>query len=115
MHLSGLINDWELGTKAQQLWEEPRYGPHFARFIQASNSLEWRAETSLIRAIASDVRSSGPRKVALVAQYEPMLTVFKHYSENLVGIAARVFQTIHEAIAWLPVRLPEPWPPEERS
>jgi hypothetical protein len=113
MHLSAAIDDWELGTKAQRLWAEPAFGPHFARLVYAEDPLEWRAGTSLMHAIASDVRSGGPSKVALVAQNEPVLTGFKQYAENLMGIPARVFQTIEEAIAWLGVRLPEPWPPEE--
>jgi len=114
MHLSGAINDWELGTQAQRLWAEPTFGPHFARLIQASDTLELRAGPSLLNAIASDVRDKGPTGVALVAQYEPVFTEFNQYAESLVGIRAEVFRALEEAIAWLGVRLPERWPPEEQ-
>ena len=113
MRMSGVIGDWELGTRAQQLWAEPAYQPHFARLIDASGSLEWRAGTSLVRAIASDVRMNGPRKVALVAQSEPVLSEFNLYAESLAGVPARVFGSIHDALIWLGLRLPEPWPPED--
>ena len=113
MHLSGAIDEWELGTKAQRLWAEPAFIPHFARLIQASDSLEWRAGTPLLRAIASDVRSSAPTGVAMVAQNEPVFTDFTRYAESLAGVPARVFHVLEDAIAWLGVRLPEPWPPQE--
>lgn len=111
VHLSGAIDDWELGTKAQRLWAEPAFVPHFARLIHASDTLEWRAGTSLLRAIATDVRTSGPTRVAMVARHEPVLTEFTQYAESLAGLPARVFPALDEAIAWLGVRLPEPWPP----
>jgi hypothetical protein len=115
MHLSGVISDWELGTRAQQVWEEPAFRPQFARLIDASDVIDWRAETSLLRAIASDVRMNNPSKVALVAQSEPILTQLNLYVESLAGIPAQIFRTVHEAIGWLGVRPPEPWPPEERG
>lgn len=113
MHLSDVIDDWELGTKAQRLWAEPVFVAHFARLIHASDNLEWRAGPSLLRAIASDVRTGGPTGVALVAPYGPVFTEFKVYAENLADVPARLFHALDEAIAWLGVRLPEPWPPQE--
>src|SRR4051794_5354160 len=113
MHLSGVMGDWELGTRAQDLWQEPAFQPNFARFVDGSDIVEWRAETSLVRAIASDVRAKRPRKVALVGRAEPVLAGFKMYAESLAGIPAQVFGDIYEAITWLGVQLPEPWPPEQ--
>lgn len=115
MCISGVIGDWELGTKAQQLWDEPAYKPHFARLIDASDILAWRAGTSLLRAIASDVRIGSPRRVAMVAKSEPVLAQFKLYAEDLRDIPAQVFTAIDDALVWLNVRLPHPWPPEDRS
>lgn len=112
MHLSGEIGTWELGTRVQQLWGEPAFNPYFARLIQASDVIKWAAETSLLRAIATDVRVKSPSKVAMVAQAEPVISEFKLYVESLTGVPARVFDRLQEAAEWLGIRLPEPWPPQ---
>lgn len=113
MHLSGVIGEWELGTAAQQLWAEPAFRPQFARFIDVSQLNELRTGTSLLRAIASDVRAKSPRRVALAAHSETILADVKLYAESLDGVPVRLFHNVGEAIAWLGVHLPTPWPPAE--
>jgi len=49
----------------------------------------------------------------LVGRSEPVLAEFKIYADSLAGIPAQVFRDIYEAITWLGVQLPEPWPPEQ--
>jgi len=115
MHLSGVIGEWELGTKAQQLWAEPAFRPDFARFIDVSCLAELRAGTRLLRAIASDVRAKIPSKVALVAPSETVLPDISFYAESLDGVPVRVFHDVAEGIAWLGVHLPIPWPPAENA
>jgi hypothetical protein len=105
-----VINDWELGTRAQELWDDSTFRPHFARLIDASDVSEWRAGASLLRAIASDVRIKSPRKVALVANSEPVLTEINLYAESLADTPAQVFGTVDEAVVWLGVHWPEAWP-----
>ncbi len=112
MHLWGVITEWELGTRAQQLWEEPAFQPHLARLIDASDVTDWQADTNLLRAIASDLRPNAPRKVAMVAQSKPVLAELNVYAESLAGIPAQVFPTVQDAMHWLGVRLPETWPPQ---
>jgi hypothetical protein len=114
MHFSGVIDDWDLGTHAQQVWADPAFHPHFARLIDASEVSEWRAGATLLRAIASDVRIKSPRKVALVAQSEPVLAELNLYAASLADTPAQVFSNIADALVWLGVRLPESWPPEGR-
>ena len=113
MQLSGVIGEWELGTAAQQLWAEPAFRPHFARFVDVSRMIELRAGTGLLRAIASDVRAKSPSRVALIAPSETVIADVRLYAESLAGVPVRLFHTVGEAIAWLGVHLPTPWPPAE--
>jgi hypothetical protein len=111
IHLSGVIDAWELGTAAQQLWAEPAFDPHFARFVDFSELIELRAGASLIRAIASDVRATTPTRVALVARPATVLADIKLYADSLQGVPVSLFDGVADAIAWLGVHLPVPWPP----
>jgi hypothetical protein len=115
IHLSGVIGAWELGTTAQQLWAEPAFDPRFARLIDLSQLTELRAGTSLLRAIASDVRAKSPSKVALAAHSETVLADIKLYAESLDGVPVSIFHSVAEAIAWLGVHLPTHWPPRENA
>jgi hypothetical protein len=115
IHLSGVIGAWELGTAAQQLWAEPAFDPRFARLVDFSELKELRAETSLLRAIASDVRAKSPSRVALAAQSETVLADIQFYAESLEGVPVSLFHSVAEAIAWLGVHLPAHWPPRENA
>lgn len=115
MHLSGVIGEWELGTAAQHLWAEPAFRPQFARFIDFSSLIELRAGTSLLRAIASDVRAKSPTRVALAADSGAVLADITFYAESLEGVPVRLFHNVDEAIDWLDVHLPIPWPPPENA
>ena len=86
MHVSGVIDDWELGTTVQQLWDEDLFDPGYARVIDAWSISEWRADTGLLRAIATDVRAKHPRQVALVARSEPVVAEFQIYVDSLGDI-----------------------------
>jgi hypothetical protein len=106
-----VIGAWELGTAAQQLWAEPAFDPRFARLVDFSDLTELRAGTSLLRAIASDVRATSPSRVALAADAETVLEDIKFYAESLDGVPVRLFHSVAEAIAWLGVHLPAHRPP----
>lgn len=113
MHLSGVIGEWELGTTAQHLWADPAFRPQFARLIDLLNLTELRAGTSLLHAIASDVRAKSPTRVALAADSGTVLADITFYAESLEGVPVRLFHNVDEAIDWLDVHLPIPWPPLE--
>src|SRR5690349_14816698 len=107
MHASGVIDDWELGTKVQKLWDEDLFNPEYARVIDAWSVAEWRADTRLLRAIATDVRAKHPRQVAMLARSEPVLAEFQIYVDSLGDIPGRVFESLGQAISWVGVRLPD--------
>jgi hypothetical protein len=111
LHLSGVIDDWSLGNAAQQLWDEQAFDPQYSRLVDGSDISAMRTDSNLVQAIAADVRSKQPDKVALVAVSEEVRSAFNLYKESLRQVSASVFSNVGEAIAWLGVNLPDRWPP----
>jgi hypothetical protein len=112
MHVSGVIDDWELGTAVQRLWHDQAFDPKYSRLIDGSEISEMRTGSNLLQAIAEDVRSNEPRKIALVAKSEQVRSVFELYKASLTGVSSSLFTNLETAIRWLGVELPRPWPPE---
>ncbi len=113
MHLSDVIDDWTLGTTAQQLWAEQAFNPTYSRLVDGTAVSAMKTDFKLLQAIAADVRSRHPEKVALVADSEDVQLAFEQYRSSLNGVSSRLFASVEDALSWLGLHLPSPWPPPE--
>jgi hypothetical protein len=112
LHVSGVIDNWTLARALQRLWGERDFDPQYSRLVDGSEVSDMQTDSDLLQAIATDVRSKPPRKIALVPPAsERVRSAFNAYRESLGDVSSRVFTTVEDAVSWLDVDLPQPWPP----
>jgi hypothetical protein len=112
MYLYGSIDDWDLGTRAQALWDDPAFDPRFARLVDASAITQMTLAPTMVKAIAEDVRNNDAPKVALIARSDTIRDVFAEYRTALIGVPAQIFRELRDGARWLGIHLPSIWPPE---
>lgn len=103
--LSGTVTDWDLTAVAQEIWQDPRFDPVFARLVDCKNVTDTTVTPELCRAIAHDFRARTEGKVAVVASSD--INVMSHlaliYSHHLQPADVACFLNRQQALRWLGV------------